>query len=601
MVPRPFENYIRSEDPNNDRNLLTILVAAIMGTAVLWFSQFAEFQVYPSDITDNDNLMRLVQAQDLLAGQSWYDPVQYRLGLEGGTVMHWSRLIDAPIAAAMFLGGEDFALIIWPLFLSVVTLAGVLYGAFKFGGREALFPAMIAGFGAMWGLKRFWYGALDHHNVQIALLTWCVVLILPKHASPGTMVISGILCALMMAIGIETLPHVALIGFWVFCALIFNVHSKQNAAAYAFGLAATSLVLVPLLLPPSQWGQASCDSFSIFQVSISLIGSFALMYATAFSRATTRTAVLVAGGAAGFLIVQLFFPACLAHPFADLPPLLREFWLDRVVETKSALEIAGKNPLNLLTYFGLPLVSVAVCIAAIYLGYERGSATLFLMLIIAGTLVATWQVRGVMFVVMVSLIPLAVAVTIAREHTIKRGTAVVTALMMALYIASFAPVWSLPAYAWVPLQGAIGVDQSPAEDYAYVPEELDFCYNRELYAVLADEPSGVVLSSTNNGPMVLVTTPHRAIAGPYHRNIDGIMFQIEVLMSPPEKARELIMQAGVTLIADCVAGADAVDFYNAEPEGFQAQLIDDFRQFDWLQVIPQTADQPLRIFRVIYR
>ncbi|MCA1969044.1 MAG: hypothetical protein LDL42_07920, partial [Rhizobium sp.] len=48
---------------------------------------------------DNDDAMRLVQVRDLLGGQSWFDLTQYRLGLDGGTLMHWSRLVDLPIAA----------------------------------------------------------------------------------------------------------------------------------------------------------------------------------------------------------------------------------------------------------------------------------------------------------------------------------------------------------------------------------------------------------------------------------------------------------------------------------------------------------------------
>jgi len=48
--------------------------------------------------SDDDDVMRLVEVRDLLAGQSWFDLTQYRLGLDGGTLMHWSRLIDLPIA-----------------------------------------------------------------------------------------------------------------------------------------------------------------------------------------------------------------------------------------------------------------------------------------------------------------------------------------------------------------------------------------------------------------------------------------------------------------------------------------------------------------------
>ena len=38
---------------------------------------------------DNDDIMRLVEVRDLLGGQSWFDMMQYRLGLADGTLMHW--------------------------------------------------------------------------------------------------------------------------------------------------------------------------------------------------------------------------------------------------------------------------------------------------------------------------------------------------------------------------------------------------------------------------------------------------------------------------------------------------------------------------------
>ena len=48
---------------------------------------------------DNDSMLRLVEIRDLIAGQGWFDLHQYRMGPQGGFVMHWSRLVDAPIAA----------------------------------------------------------------------------------------------------------------------------------------------------------------------------------------------------------------------------------------------------------------------------------------------------------------------------------------------------------------------------------------------------------------------------------------------------------------------------------------------------------------------
>ena len=48
---------------------------------------------------DGDDVMRLVQVRELLEGKGWFDLGQPRLGPEGGTLMHWSRLVDLPIAA----------------------------------------------------------------------------------------------------------------------------------------------------------------------------------------------------------------------------------------------------------------------------------------------------------------------------------------------------------------------------------------------------------------------------------------------------------------------------------------------------------------------
>ena len=66
--------------------------------------------------------MRLVQVRDLLAGQGWFDLTQYRLNPPDGVAMHWSRLIDLPIAVLIRAGelvaaaalAERLALTVWP-------------------------------------------------------------------------------------------------------------------------------------------------------------------------------------------------------------------------------------------------------------------------------------------------------------------------------------------------------------------------------------------------------------------------------------------------------------------------------------------------------
>ncbi len=73
-------------------------------------------------LPDTDDAMRLVQVRDLLAGQGWFDLSQHRHA--GAPPMHWSRLVDAPIAALILLvrpfagpAADGIVAAAWPLLL----------------------------------------------------------------------------------------------------------------------------------------------------------------------------------------------------------------------------------------------------------------------------------------------------------------------------------------------------------------------------------------------------------------------------------------------------------------------------------------------------
>src|SRR5690606_31880777 len=79
---------------------------------------------------DTDDAMRMVMVRDFLAGQGWYDLVQHRLNTPYGAEIHWSRLIDLPLAALLFLSTQFTDLetaqivtgTIWPLMLLAILL-----------------------------------------------------------------------------------------------------------------------------------------------------------------------------------------------------------------------------------------------------------------------------------------------------------------------------------------------------------------------------------------------------------------------------------------------------------------------------------------------
>ena len=72
---------------------------------------------------DTDDNMRIMQVRALLHGQGWYDLRNYRMNPPFGANIHWSRLVDLPIAGLIlalrpFLGGagaERWAVAIAPM------------------------------------------------------------------------------------------------------------------------------------------------------------------------------------------------------------------------------------------------------------------------------------------------------------------------------------------------------------------------------------------------------------------------------------------------------------------------------------------------------
>src|SRR5262245_57481523 len=82
-------------EPAETRRLLLLLWAVTVGSYLLAGRGL--------DLS-TDDAMRLVQVRDLLGGQAWFDLTQYRLSPPDGVVMHWSRLIDLPIAILIRAG-----------------------------------------------------------------------------------------------------------------------------------------------------------------------------------------------------------------------------------------------------------------------------------------------------------------------------------------------------------------------------------------------------------------------------------------------------------------------------------------------------------------
>jgi hypothetical protein len=122
------------------------LVAAVLMT-LLSLGTIAERQ-FP----DPDDVMRLLQVRDWIGGQSWFDVTQHRLNPPDGVPMHWSRLVDIPIAAVILLlrpfageqGAETAALVAVPLITLGVAMLLVQRVGLKLMNAGPALAAAIA-------------------------------------------------------------------------------------------------------------------------------------------------------------------------------------------------------------------------------------------------------------------------------------------------------------------------------------------------------------------------------------------------------------------------------------------------------------------------
>src|SRR5687768_6741427 len=98
-----------------------IFLAWLTFAAIIIYSRWGPINAFA--LGDTDDNMRIMQVRALLAGQDWYDLRQYRLDPPFGADIHWSRLVDLPIAGlklalAPVLGGaaaERAAVAVAPL------------------------------------------------------------------------------------------------------------------------------------------------------------------------------------------------------------------------------------------------------------------------------------------------------------------------------------------------------------------------------------------------------------------------------------------------------------------------------------------------------
>ncbi len=533
-----------------------------------------------SDAMSTDDAMRLVEVRDLIAGQGWFDLTQYRLD-PPGLPMHWSRVIDAPLAAMILMlrplvgmkGAEAATLVLWPTLLFGATLIAVAATARRISddaNRDAVqLAAIVLAALSIPALVHFRAGAIDHHNFQIMLLLAFLFLTLGIERHSINAALAGVTASLSLAVGLEMVPAIAATCVAVLGLLLWrgSVVSRPTCV-FGAALTASSLLLAALLLPPHSLGAPVCDAFGGPFLLLSAGGGVSLMIVAGVAWWRPATGARVAAAAAtGLILFAVFFKlfsGCLAPPFAGIDPLVTSIWVDHVAESMSFQTLLLLEPQKLPGFYGFPLLTLVLTGAAVF---RARPAFRFRLIAAAVTLAA---LTGISFWLM-------------------RGAAAANMLAAPLFPVSLATLWParvqgrkllfLALLASPASFAASGLAARPVIDAILKPQwtiaerdAVSSCLTVSSVAPLAALPPGRVMAPIDLGPAILAATGHSIFAAPYHRNNDGNLAMLHVMLAAPPQARQILADRGVDYVVLCRGNMEQVELSNLAPDGLAARL-----------------------------
>ncbi|ANY19174.1 hypothetical protein A6F68_00643 [Tsuneonella dongtanensis] len=575
--------------------LLRVVLAWAMISALLLVTNLAAILAYR--FPDPDDTLRLIQVRDLIAGQSWFDVTQYRIdAANGGVAMHWSRLVDLPIAALILLlkgmvgpdAAEMTALIAIPLltFGVALLLAGRI--AWRLLGDEAAGFACLAMALSVPVIEQLRPMRIDHHGWQIVCALAVMNALMARRPIFGGW-IAGLVMAIWLAISIEGLPLVAAICGITAIRWLRDRHESAWFVGTMQGLAAGSLGVFALTRGFGDLAQ-HCDAISPVHIGTFVIGAFA---ATGMARLEPlpRFAQLAGFGliaGLGFVTLQSFAPACTTGAFSQLDPLAHAFWYTGVGEGLSVWDQTLDVALQVVIP---PMVALVACVklAGRSGGWLRGWWHDYALVLLAAFAVSLFVVRAGAVAGALSAVPLGWQVREWLRSARNRRRPAKRALVMAGMALALLPAMPLTLLTLArPAQASIGSVAGPRVSACRIGDSAD---------LLNALPPGEILAPLDIGPQLLLETHHSVVATGHHRGGAGMHTAIAAFLGNPEAARTALAKRGTRYIALCPDLAEPARYLAAAPEGFMADLLD-HRAPAWLDPVSVDGSGRLEIYRI---
>lgn len=571
-----------------DLGMALLLAAALTLAWTLNDGERLRYLVLP----DNDDMMRLAQVRDWIAGQRFNDWTQYRLAPPIGGPMHWSRINDVGPAAIILalrpLVGtgvaELMAVILYPalLFMAYLMLSARI--GRRLGGAAAGPVAAVLAALAYPANALFLPGRIDHHALQIVLILGAVLAAMgPPLRRSGALI--GCALALSLVIGLETAPHsIALMAVLFFRWVAAGEAERGRAGALGLALGAVTLLIL-VLARPLQWSETWCDAFTPASSTAALaVAGWWLALAGITPRLRSPQARFATGAtlavAAGVVLVWRY-PSCLGGPYGPMDPFVRRAFMDHVGE---AQPLFSNLAFTAIPAGGL-LLTGAVVTLWLFLRQPalRALAAPLAAVLAVSVAISLFQLRGAYLGAALVAPFLAQLVLVARQ---RRGPLRIGALLGAWLLS--AGIVHLSLGQWLQKWLAPAASERLAANRS--------CKTGKGFAALRAYSAGIVMAPIDWGAYIIGGTPHAAVSAGYHRNNRGNRAGYAFFLAQPEQAHGIARQWNARYVLLCPNDFRELAVRRDYP-GSMAALLLDGRPPAWLEPL-SLAGTGLRFYRI---
>ncbi len=539
---------------------------------------------------DPDDQLRLLQVRDWIAGQSWWDVTQYRMNPPDGGPMHWSRLVDIPLAGMILLltpilgaaSAEHVTAAVVPLL--TLGVAFFFYAAATrrlFGTTEALVACGLI-ITVIPVLSQLLPMRIDHHGWQLVCFFAALWALFDREVRWQSAVVLGSACALWIEISIEGLPFAALLlGLsalrWVFPSL--SPAPVNEGRQFPIALLSTAAGACLLFSVTDSWNAASfCDALSPFHgvalagmAAVVLAGSpFAQRFGTV-KAALFRIVLGAVAAATGAAIIFGMAPQCAGDAFAELDPLVREYWYQRVPEGLPLWAVQIDFAIQQYAYL------FAGCVALGYLFKKDLRLSLankiaLSVLFIGSALIGMLVGRAAVYAISIANLLLAAMLIdlFASAEQTKGLSRRMGLRIMALCLA----MPSIPAQAVLQRINAAKATNNPKRD-ALNKDFIELaraCQATKAAADLAKLPTSQLMAGLDSSPAILQFTDHKVVATGHHRNQDAMADVIRFFIGSESQAARIMAERKAEYLVICDGSFELALYERKMPNGFLAQL-----------------------------